>query len=99
MDRIHRFVACARCAISLGVSALFDAAPITPSTYADEDSLWRRFTICGIIDLRSVIWTRVSIWPQTGPVILAQISPKPLQRVPIGLLPGDSIRNRATVGE
>ena len=33
------------------------------------------------------------------PVNLAQISPKPLQRVPIGLLPGGQVRNRVTVGE
>jgi hypothetical protein len=28
-----------------------------------------------------------------------RFSPKPLQRVPISLLPGDYIRNRVTVGE
>jgi hypothetical protein len=60
-------------------------------------------SICGILDLRSVIWKRVTIWPSsrtaTGPVNLARISPKPLQRVPIGLLPGDHVRNRVTVGE
>jgi len=55
--------------------------------------------IWGIIGLRSVIWTRVATWPLTGPVNLARISPKPLQRVPISLLPGDYVRNRVTVGE
>jgi hypothetical protein len=28
-----------------------------------------------------------------------KISPKPLQRVPISLLPGDYVRNRVTVAE
>ena len=36
---------------------------------------------------------------QNGAGQPGKISPKPLQRVPIGLLPGDYIRNRVTVDE
>jgi hypothetical protein len=66
---------------------------------ATQELLAPNPTICGILRIRSVIWKRVAIWPRTRPVNLARISPKPLQRVPISLLPGDYIRNRVTVGE